>query len=344
MTLIYSTKKLFGGYKIASSDMFGANTRFKGDYFDFFPEKDGVRVVSKDGSFSRCYENVRHLTGLNFFVCDNEDGLYGEIYERRNYVDDEIYHLKAVCDSLTGKTIYARRIHKDYIVDEYDNIYFVQNGTISREPFETKADVYNSGNYTSHDGEYLIVKDSKKNVSIVSSKGEYVLKNVISGDKTIVQIHGKEFPGNKTTCYVQNDKVMSIVSERGVIYETNHEPYKTLNTGVVGDKFFINEYSSGESTTTKMMIFDSNNKKIHELMVPKSLWEVKEVEGEIVFVFAEGPFRSQKITEVKLADYIASQSKEIHESGEKSVSKKEADDGSKTIETKPKKAPTQLGE
>ena len=344
MTLIYSTKKLFGGYKIASSDLFGVNTKFKGDYFDFIPEKDGVRVVSKDGSFSHRYENIRHLKGLNFFVCDFNSDRYNDIFDKRSYVDDEIYHTKRVCDTLTGRTFDARRVHQDYIVTYYSEIYFVNNGTISREPFEERAHTRESFQYTSKSGSYIITMDQHQNVNIVSSKGEYVLKNIISGRDSKVVIHEDYLPGNELAVYVENDKKIAYISKNGVIYETKNEPNKFLQARIVGDKYFIEEGFLGESQINKMTLFDSNNKKLSECTVPGSLWAVKEVEGEIVFVFAEGPFRSQKITEVKFSEYLATQSEEKHVIAETTAEKTEAEKDSKTTENNPKKPSTQMGE
>lgn len=91
------------------------------------------------------------------------------------------------------------------------------------------------------------------------------------------------------------------------------------------------------------MIFDSNNKKLHEFEISRSLWEVKEVDGEMVFVFVEGPHRNKKITEIKLSEYIASQSAEKSPIGE-GVSKTQPESGLNPSKGDNKPAPTQMGE
>ena len=169
------------------------------------------------------------------------------------------------------------------------------------------------------------------------------MKNIAEGRDTTVHIYGDKFPGNETTCYVQNSKRMAIVSEKGVIYETEHQPLKTLSTGIVGDMFYINEHSPDKEKTSKMMIFNSINKKLHEFEISRSLWEVKEVDGEMVFVFVEGPYRNKKITEIKLSEYIASQNAEKSPIGE-SGSKTQPESGSNLSKSDNKPAPTQMGE
>jgi WG containing repeat len=117
-------------------------------------------VVIKDAK----YKYIRHMNGSDFLVVTNEDGLWGVVNKKREYVGE-----------LRAKFNQAPIILKDgfAVADDKKIKFYDKSGKLSRQ-------VEGYGNAISIDGEHLIAEtNKKKSVQILNSKGEELLQDNI---------------------------------------------------------------------------------------------------------------------------------------------------------------------
>lgn len=270
MAVYYSKKGLFGGFKfrVEGAIDFLASSKFAGDFFKIMPESTGVYVSSLDGSLSQTYECVEHKPENNFFVC------------RHNWfkhMGDELYAPDMLCDTLTGRCIELDKETENFVVDTEGNIFFIENGSVALQPFAEKAYKKDYKDYADKNGKHIVTMSKKGEISVVSGRGEYILKNISSDPLAQVTLSKVPLPTSELTLVVKDSNQNVIMTEKGIMY--NAPTDKFLSACTHGDEFYTSLFDS-VTQRTSVSICDSKTGQTHQLEVDGSVYDFEHKKGD----------------------------------------------------------------